>query len=94
MKIFHRMGAQFELLISMLEAESRLYHWVDDCRVPTHNNRSEREVRPTVIARKVSFGSQSAQGAKTCSVWMSILHTAKKRLPKKYVPSRMASSGP
>jgi transposase len=65
-----------------VEQEHRLYHWVDDRRVPAHNNRSEREVRSTVIARKVSFGSQSEQGAKTRSIWMSILHTAKKRLPK------------
>jgi transposase len=38
---------------------TRLYHWVEDRRVPAHNNRSERELRPTVIARKTSFGSQS-----------------------------------
>ena len=65
-----------------IEQEHRLYHWVDDRRVPAHNNRSERETRPTVIARKVSFGSQSKQGAKTRSTLMSVLHTAKKRLPK------------
>ena len=65
-----------------IEQEHRLYHWVDDRRVPSHNNRSEREVRPVVLARKVSFGSQSEQGAKTRSILMSVLHTAKKRLPK------------
>ena len=65
-----------------IEQAHRLYHWVDDRRVPSHNNRSEREVRSMVIARKVSFGSQSKQGAKTRSILMSVLHTAKKRLPK------------
>lgn len=65
-----------------IEQETRLYHWVDDRRVPAHNNQSEREVRPMVIARKISFGSQSEQGAKTRSIWMSILHTANKRLPE------------
>jgi hypothetical protein len=63
------------------ENKHRLYHWVDDRAVPADNNMAERELRPTVIARKVSFGSQSKQGAFTRSVLMTIMHTAKKRLP-------------
>ena len=57
----------------------RLYHWVDNRNVPAENNRSERELRPTVIARKVSFGSQSEAGAKTREIMMSLLLTLKKR---------------
>lgn len=64
------------------ENKHRLYHWVKDRAVPADNNRAERELRPTVIARKVSFGSQSKQGAFTRSVLMTIIHTAKKRLPE------------
>ena len=60
---------------------NRLYHWVDNRTVPSDNNRSERELRPTVIARKVSFGSQSEAGAKTREIMMSLLHTLKKRQP-------------
>lgn len=60
----------------------RLYHWVFDRRVPADNNRCERELRPTVIARKVSFGSQSEEGAKTREILMSMLHTLKKRHPQ------------
>ena len=60
----------------------RLYHWVSDRRVPADNNRCERELRPTVIARKVSFGSQSQEGAKTREILMSVLHTLKKRHPQ------------
>lgn len=63
------------------ENKHRLYHWVSDRAVPADNNRAERELRPTVIARKVSFGSQSKQGALSRSVLMTIIHTAKKRLP-------------
>ena len=37
-------------------------------------------MRPTVIARKVSFGSQAEEGAKTREVLMSVLHTLKKRV--------------
>ena len=45
------------------ENKKRLYHWSKDRKVPAENNRAERELRPTVIAGKVSFGSQSEQGA-------------------------------
>jgi transposase len=62
------------------EKRSRLYHWVKDREVHADNNRAERELRPTVIARKVSFGSQSEAGARTRSSVMSLLHTVKKRL--------------
>ena len=63
------------------EHAARLYHWVTDRTVPPNNNRAERELRPTVIARKVSFGSQSDAGAKTRENLMSVLHTLKKRRP-------------
>lgn len=61
------------------EHPARLYHWVTDRQVPPDNNRCERELRPTVIARKVSFGSQSDAGAKTREILMSVLHTLRKR---------------
>ncbi len=62
------------------EKQHRLYHWVTNREVHADNNRAERELRPTVIARKISFGSQSEAGAKTRSSIMSLLHTVKKRL--------------
>jgi transposase len=57
----------------------RLYHWADDRRVRADNNLAERDLRPTVIARQVSFGSQSDAGAHIRGVLMSVLHTLKKR---------------
>jgi transposase len=57
-----------------------LYHWVEDRRVPCENNRAERELRPTVIARKVSHGSQGEEGAKTREVLMSVMQSLKKRV--------------
>jgi transposase len=57
----------------------RLYHWVADRAIPPENNRAERELRPTVFARKVSFGSQSEAGAQTREILMSLLQTLKKR---------------
>ena len=61
------------------ENESRLYHWAQDRNVPAENNLAERDLRPTVIARKVSFGSQSDAGAHTRGVLMTVLCTLKKR---------------
>jgi transposase len=57
----------------------RLYHWAKDRAVPADNNRAERELRPLVIARKLSFGSQSEAGARTREALMSVLHTLRKR---------------
>lgn len=59
--------------------QARMYHWAADRRVPAHNNLAERDLRPTVIARKVSFGSQSDAGARTRGILMSVLCTLKKQ---------------
>jgi transposase len=48
--------------------EDRMYRWADDRQIPADNNLAERDLRPTVIARKVSFGSQSEAGANTRSI--------------------------
>jgi transposase len=63
-----------------MEKAERMYQWAEDRRVPADNNRAERELRPTVIARKVSFGSQSEAGARTREVMMSVMQTLKKRV--------------
>ncbi len=62
----------------------RLYHWAKDRRIPADNNLAERDLRPTVIARKVSFGSQSEAGAKTRGILMSVLVSLKKQHPHDY----------
>jgi transposase len=61
------------------ENAHRLYLWADDRRVPADNNLAERDLRPTVIARKVSFGSLTDAGAHTRSVLMTVLHSLKKQ---------------
>jgi transposase len=61
------------------EHRDRLYHWARDPSIPAENNLAERDLRPLVVARKVSFGSQSEAGARTRETLMSILHTLKKR---------------
>jgi len=65
-----------------IENHKRMFHWAKNRNIPADNNFAEREIRPTVIARKVSFGSQSIVGAKTRSVLMSTIHTLSKRVAK------------
>jgi transposase len=74
----HHLGIRHIQEIFRAHAD-RLYHCADDRRVPAENNLAERDLRPTVIARKVSFGSQSDAGAHTRGILMSVLHTLKKR---------------
>lgn len=59
--------------------KDRLYHWARDPSIPAENNLAERDLRPLVVARKVSFGSQSQAGAHTRETLMTILVTLKKR---------------
>ena len=61
------------------ENAKRLYHWADDPTIPAENNLAERELRPLVVARKISFGSQSHNGAHTREVLMTVLHTLRKQ---------------
>jgi transposase len=61
------------------EHEDRMYHWAADRKVQAENNLAERDLRPTVIARKVSFGSSSDAGAHTRGVLMTVMQTLKKR---------------
>lgn len=60
----------------------RLYHWAARRQVPADNNLAERDLRPSVIARKVSFGSQSEAGARTRETLMTVLCTLRKRFPQ------------
>ena len=61
-----------------IQNELKLFHWAESPDIPADNNFAERDLRKTVIARKISYGSQSERGRKTRSVMMSILHTAQK----------------
>ncbi len=61
------------------EKQDSLFQWVESPLIPAENNFAERELRPTVIARKISFGSQSERGMSTREILMTIIHTAKCR---------------
>jgi len=61
------------------ENEHRLFHWAEDRAVPADNNLAERDLRPTVIARKVSFGSVTDAGARVRSTLSTVAVTIHKR---------------
>jgi transposase len=57
----------------------RLFHWADNRAVPAENNLAERDLRPSVIARKVSFGSVTDAGAQVRSTLTTAATSIKKR---------------
>jgi len=61
------------------EGTDSLFQWVNSPDIPAENNYAERNLRPTVIARKISFGSHSEQGMRTREILMTVMHTAKCR---------------
>ena len=61
------------------ENESRLYQWVENGPVPADNNLAERDLVPSVVARKISFGSITYNEARTRSVLTSLVTTLRKR---------------
>jgi transposase len=61
------------------ENDRRLFHWADNRAVPADNNLAERDLRPSVIARKVSFGSVTDAGAKVRSILTTVAASIRKR---------------
>lgn len=61
------------------EHPERLFQWVKSPEIPAENNFAERGLRPSVIARKISFGSQSSRGMRTREILMTFLYTARIR---------------
>lgn len=47
--------------------------------VPPTNNLAEREIRPAVVMRKVCRGNQSANGAETQAILLTIFRTLRRR---------------
>ena len=50
---------------------------LDYAEICAHNNLAERNLRPNVIMRKITYGNRSEEGTKNHKVLMSLLQTAK-----------------
>jgi len=57
--------------------EDRLFQWTMNPNIPCENNFAERNLRPVVIARKISFGCQSAHGMHTREILMTVIQSIK-----------------
>jgi len=60
----------------IIKHNPELFVFLDNPAVEPTNNRAERQLRPMVIMRKVTFGSRSALGAFNQAIIMSIIQTA------------------
>ena len=52
-----------------------LFSFVGNPEIPSENNAAERAIRPAVVARKISGGSRSEKGSKTCSILRTLFET-------------------
>jgi FtsZ-binding cell division protein ZapB len=59
----------------IIKHNQELFTFLDNPAVEPTNNRAERQLRPMVIMRKVTFGNRSALGAFNEAVMMSVIQT-------------------
>jgi len=59
----------------IIKHDQELFIFLDNPSVEPTNNRAERQLRPMVIMRKVTFGSRSALGTLNQAIIMSIIQT-------------------
>ena len=62
----------------LIKYRREMYTFIEKDLEPTNNN-AEREIRPAVLMRKISYGNRSAQGRANQAVLMSMIRTAEKR---------------
>ena len=60
----------------LIKHHKELLTFLEHPEIEPTNNRAERQLRPNVIMRKITFGNRSQTGAKNHQVIMSILETA------------------
>jgi len=61
--------------MNLLAEKDNLFEFVRNPNVDGTNNRAERALRPPVVARKISGGSRSQQGARNYEVLLSVSQT-------------------
>jgi hypothetical protein len=62
----------------LIKHRDELYTFVKTVMDGT-NNHAEREIRPAVLMRKISYGNRSDRGAENQAILMSMIRTAQKR---------------
>jgi transposase len=62
----------------LIKYRSEMYTFIEKNLEPTNNN-AEREIRPAVLLRKISYGNRSEQGSLNQAIMMSVIRTMEKR---------------
>lgn len=70
-------GTMGTLIKRIIKYKDDIFRFVENENVEYHNNRAERQIRSTVISRKMSFGSNTADGAKRNCILHSVIETCK-----------------
>ena len=73
----YRNGDCKRLVKRLLRHEKEMFTFCARRGLPADNNHAERGIRPAVVIRKTTFGSQSEQGAETTATLMSFFQTAR-----------------
>lgn len=69
---WHRQGIRKRII----KYNQELFTFLDNPLIEPTNNRAERQLRPNVIMRKITFGNRSELGAENHTIIMSIVQTA------------------
>ena len=64
-----------KLLNRIIRHNQELFPFLEDPSIESTNNRAERQLRPMVIMRKLTFGNRSDSGAQNQATIMSIVDT-------------------
>ena len=65
--------------INILESYDSLWNFFEKPNVPPTNNHAERQLRPLVISKKLTFGTQSERGSRFIERIFSVITTCKQQ---------------
>ena len=72
-----KLGRTGRFCEKLLAQEDNLWHFIEEPSIDLTNNLSERNIRPAVLWRKVSFGTQSDRGNRFVERILSVIETLK-----------------
>lgn len=75
-----RSGIEEKVRRRLHKQQDHLFTFLDHASVEATNNLAERQLRPAVIARKLSCGNKTKQGARTWEILASLAATCGQRL--------------
>jgi transposase len=74
-----RCGLEEKVRMRLYKQRDHLFTFLDHPQVEATNNLAERQLRPAVIARKISCGNKTARGARTWEILTSLAATCAQR---------------